>query len=100
MRGVELRILIESLGIDITQAEHFVVSGLDGYFSPLTRTEILQEDLIYICYMMDGELLKPQDEGGFGPYFMVVRGTRFAQRWCKYVEAVDMINSQFTIHNS
>jgi len=93
MRGVELRHLLEKLEIDTSQASHFVVSGMDGHHSPLSSAEVASEELIYICFAMDGEMLKPQNEGGFGPYLMVIKGARFAQRWCKYVEAVDVINS-------
>ena len=91
LRGVELRLILEALEIDISHASHFVVSALDGFYSPLTREEVEQAELIYICFSMDGEMLKPQGEGGFGPFMMVVRGARFAQRWCRYVEAVDVI---------
>ena len=90
LQGVELRTLLESLDIDISGATHFVVSALDGHYSPLTSAEVRQEGLIYICFAMDGEMLRPQGEGGFGPFLMVIRGARFAQRWCKYVEAVDV----------
>ena len=93
LRGVELRILLELLDIDITGASRIMVTGLDSYYSPLTVSEAMQEGGVYICYSMDGEILKPQSEGGFGPFMMVMRGSRFAQRWCKYVEAVDVISS-------
>jgi len=92
LRGIELRLLLESIDVDLAHASHFVVSGLDAYYSPLSLSEVLEE-LIYICFSMDGELLKSQDEGGYGPFLMVIHGSRFAQRWCKYVEAVDIINS-------
>ena len=91
LKGVELRLLLESLEIDASNAGHYVVSGLDAYYSPLTRAEVEKEDTVYICYSMDGEIMKNQSEGGFGPFLMVIRGERFAQRWCKYVEAVDII---------
>ena len=92
LRGVELRLLLEALAIDYIDASHVTVSGLDSYYSPLTLNELLQEERIYVCFSMDGELLKPQNEGGYGPFLMVIRGSRFAQRWCKYVEAVDVIS--------
>jgi len=92
LRGVELRSLLDAMGIDITNAAHIVVSGLDGYHSALTLAETIQEEHIYICFAMDGEILKTRSEGGFGPFLMVLRGSRFAQRWCKYVEAVDVIS--------
>ena len=93
LRGVELRRLLEATGIETTKASHIVVSGIDGYYSPLSLPEVLQEGLIYICFSMDGDLLKSQNEGGYGPYLMVIKGSLFAQRWCKYIEAVDIINS-------
>ena len=93
LRGVELRLLLEAFDIDITQASHIVASGLDSYYSPLALDEVKQEGVVYICYSMDGEIMKTQSEGGNGPFMMVIRGVRFAQRWCKYVEAIDVIHS-------
>ena len=92
LRGVELRVLLDALGIDTGKVSYFVVSGLDSYYSPLTVDEVLQEGIVYICFTMDGEIMKTQSEGGYGPFLMVIRGSRFAQRWCKYVEAVDLRN--------
>jgi len=90
-RGVELRLVLESLGIDASDVSHYVVSGLDSYYSPLSGDEVAREGAVYICYSMDGEIMKTQGEGSVGPYMMVIRDSRFAQRWCKYVEAVDLI---------
>ena len=92
LRGVELRTLLEALDIDASNADHFVVSGLDSYYSPLTRAEVEKEESVYICFSMDGQVLKTRSEGGLGPFLMVIRGSSFAQRWCKYVEAVDIIS--------
>ena len=93
LQGVELRVLLELLDIDFAGASHITVTGLDSYYSPLTVSEVEQEGVVYICYSMDGEILKTQSDGGYGPFMMVIRGSRFAQRWCKYVEAVDVISS-------
>jgi hypothetical protein len=91
LRGVELRLLLDELGIDLVGASHIVVSGLDRHYSPLSVEEVRQEGLVYLCFSMDGEFLASQSEGGMGPFLMAIRGTRFAQRWCKYVEAVDVV---------
>jgi len=93
LRGVELRLLLEALGINISESVSVLISGLDGYYSPLTREEVGSEKLVYVCFSMDGEILKTQSEGGYGPFLMVIRGTRFAQRWCKYVEAIDVLTA-------
>ena len=91
LRGVELRVLLEGLNIDTSNAGAYIVSGLDAYYSPLTKSEVEEEENVYICFSMDGEILKKQSEGGFGPFLLVIRSERFAQRWCKYVEAVDVL---------
>ena len=91
LRGVELRALLEALDIDLSSVSRVTVSGLDGYYSPLTVEEVERGETVYICYSMDGKILAPQSEGGYGPFMMVIRGSRFAQRWCKYVEAVDVV---------
>jgi len=96
LKGVELRLLLEAIGIDTTGAERYIISGLDRYYSPLTSAEVNREGLIYICFYMNGEVLKTQSEGGYGPFLMVIRGSRFAQRWCKYVEAIDI---QFAVNS-
>ena len=94
LRGVELRLLLESLGIDTSGSSKFIVTGMDGYYSTLTRDEVESAESIYICFSMDGEILKAQSGGGYGPFMMVIRGSRFAQRWCKYLETVDVITAQ------
>jgi len=93
LKGVELRILLGDLEIDFSNAGRILVSGLDSYYSPLSREEVEKEETVYICFSMDGEILKSQSEGGYGPYLLVIRGAQFAQRWCKYVEAVDIVGN-------
>jgi len=89
LHGVELRLLYESLNIDISQTTLFAVRGLDGYYSPLSSTEVAAADKVYICIAMDNEILQDKVSGGWGPFLLVIRGELFAQRWCKYVEEID-----------
>ena len=87
--GVELRAVYAWMGVDISEAALFDVRGLDGYFSPLKAEEVMAEGKVYICIGMDGELLTEKSAGGWGPFLLVIRGSVFAQRWCKYVEEID-----------
>lgn len=93
LKGVELRLLLEALEVDTSASSHFIVTGLDGYYSALTREEVDSEETIYICFAMDGDILRKQSEGGYGPFMMVIRGSRFAQRWCKYLDTIDVIKA-------
>jgi len=89
LRGVELRLIYERSGIDISHASLFAVRGLDGYYSPLKSAEVAQEEKVYVCIAMDGEILPDRNSGGWGPFLLVIRGELYAQRWCKYVEEID-----------
>ena len=89
LRGVELRLIYESLGIDVSEASLFAVRGLDSYFSPLTYAEVSAAEKVYICIAMDGEWLQDKSSGGWGPFLLVIKDELFAQRWCKYVEEID-----------
>ncbi len=86
--GVELSRLCESLGFHISEDSSILAKGLDGYASAVTGSEALAEGNVYICIYMNGEVLKPKKQGGFGPYLMVIKNERFAQRWCKFVEEI------------
>ena len=90
--GVELRLLYDRLGIDVSEAALFDVRGLDGYFSPISPDEVTTEKKIYLCISMDGEILTDKSTGGWGPFLLVIRGSVFAQRWCKYVEEIDALS--------
>ncbi len=88
--GVELKNICESLDIDISSAEVFEVRALDGYSSAVVLDEVLTEGNVYICLLMNGEVLKTKSEGGFGPYMMVINSAEFSQRWCKFVQEIDI----------
>ena len=89
LSGVELRLIYETLGIDISGASLFAVRGLDSYFSPLSLAEVSAAEKVYICIAMDGEILQNKTSGGWGPFLLVIKGELFAQRWCKYVEEIN-----------
>jgi hypothetical protein len=88
-QGVELRLIYEHFGVDVSEAAVYDVRGLDGFHSPLAASEVAAERAIYICFAMDGDILPDSGNGGWGPFLMVVRDAPFAQRWCKYVEEID-----------
>ncbi|HHY14624.1 MAG TPA: molybdopterin-dependent oxidoreductase [Firmicutes bacterium] len=86
--GVELNQLLVQYGMDISSDSVIQVTALDGYASAVTGEEVLTPSNVYLCIAMNGKPLKPKSQGGFGPYFLVIRNVEFAQRWCKYVERI------------
>jgi spermidine/putrescine-binding protein len=45
---------------------------------------------VYIAYQINGEDLKSKAQGGNGPYQLVILSDPFSQRWCKYVNGVEI----------
>lgn len=86
--GVELTKLLARYGIPIKVGSTVQVNALDGYASVFTAEEVLTSENVFLCIYMNGEALKPKKEGGFGPYLVVIRNVKFAQRWCKFVEEI------------
>lgn len=88
--GVELKTLASHFGIDIKDASVVEVTALDGYSSALTGDEVREDDNVYICIYRNGEPLKPKSEGGSGPYMMVIKSSQFSNRWCKFVQEINI----------
>ncbi len=86
--GVDFSKLFLAYGFEIDNSSTVQVMSLDGYASAISGQEILSGDNVYLCIYMDGEPMKTKQEGGFGPYLMVIKNDRFAQRWCKFVEVI------------
>ncbi|MFO7928200.1 MAG: molybdopterin-dependent oxidoreductase [Candidatus Humimicrobiaceae bacterium] len=86
--GIELKKIFSSLGIDSRDYSTVLVKAVDGYTVALTMEEVLKESNIYLAYQMNGESLGTKEEGGSGPYQLIVREDQFSQRWCKFVTEV------------
>ena len=89
-KGVELRFILETYNIDASSANEFLLFGLESSYQPITRDEVEKEENVYVCYSMDGEIMKLQSEGGLGPFVIVVRDELRSQRLLRYVEAIDI----------
>lgn len=61
--------------------------GISAY---LNSDYVLDDDNIYLAYMMDGEPLKSREDGGSGPYQIIIRKDQFSQRWAKYVLEIEL----------
>lgn len=88
--GVELNTLFEAAGIDNSGIKKIIFYGVDGYVTSVDGSELSEKDNLYIAYKMNGKELKSQEEGGFGPYQLVIRNDAFSQRWCKYLARIEI----------
>jgi len=87
-RGIELSKLFLALDIDITKMQKITFSATDGYQIVLDIEEIYEPNNVYLTFERDGEYLKSKEQGGNGPYQLVIRHDPFSQRWCKHVDEI------------
>lgn len=88
--GVELKKILDSKKVKLDESNKIEVKALDGYASALSYDEVLQDENVYIVLKCEQEPLKTKAEGGTGPYMMIVRSSAYSQRWCKFVQEVDI----------
>ena len=89
-KGIELKILFDTLNIDISKYEKVAFNASDGYRVILSVEEINEPSNVYVTFERDGELLKSKSSGGNGPFQLVIRRDPFSQRWIKHVYKITL----------
>jgi len=84
-RGVSLKAVMERLGIDVSEFRSASFTAADGYASALTIAEAMDGDNCYVVTAMGGVPLGTKEDGGSGPYMMILANDQFSQRWCKFL---------------
>lgn len=88
--GVPLKSLFERADIDIKDNNQLSVKAIDGYTVALGVDEVLENDNIYLAYKIDGKPLGNKEDGGSGPYQIIIRKDQFSQRWCKHAVEIEI----------
>lgn len=88
--GVELRGLLQAADLDPDDWEQVVARAADGYTVALGMEEVLTPGNVYVVYLRDDEPLQTREDGGSGPYQVVIREDTFGQRWVKYLMEIDL----------
>ena len=83
--GVPLADLCTFLGIDISDAAGIVAAAADGFHVGIGIDRVLDNTNVWIAAMEDGVPLASREEGGIGPFMLVVRHDTFSQNWCRYL---------------
>lgn len=89
-KGVLLQDLLIENDISLAELEQVISKAVDGYTVALSQDEVKDEDNVYLVYKQDGEPLTPLEEGGSGPYQLVIREDDFGQRWNQGVMELDI----------
>ena len=82
--GVLLKNVFTHAGVSLVDKEAVIVAAVDGYTIAISMEKLMDEDNVYIVYKKEGELLGTREEGGKGPYQIIIIKDQFSQYWCKY----------------
>lgn len=88
--GVLLKKIFETSEIKIDNKEMVSVTGADGYTVAVSMNKIIEKDNVYLAYKRQDMPLGTREDGGSGPYQLIIRKDSFSQNWCKYVVKVDV----------
>jgi len=88
--GVPLVAVLEYLGIDYSEKRTVVFTSLDGFATALTIEEATDRTNTFIVFEENGEPLGTREEGGRGPYMVVVALDPFPNRWARYLMEVTL----------
>lgn len=85
--GVTISSLLEKAGVAENATSAYVLAT-DSYGAVLTMKEIKENPKIILAYMQDGEMIKSQADGGWGPLRLVMGTDPYANRWVKWVVSI------------
>jgi len=88
-QGVSLKSIVESLNIDYSGYRSVSFLAADGYASAISLNEAMDGGNCCIVISLDGEPLGTREDGGSGPFMMILPDDQFSQRWCKYLLEVN-----------
>ena len=89
-RGVPLVSILNHLNIDYSEARTIVFTSLDGFATALSIDEAVDESNTFIVFEESGEPLGTREEGGRGPYMVVVALDPFPNMWARYLMEVTL----------
>jgi len=88
--GVQLKDILIEAGASTNGITQVITKAVDGYVVVLSLEEVLEDDNVYVVYKRDGEDLGSKEDGGSGPYQVVIRSDPFGQRWNKFLMEIEL----------
>ncbi|HCX62781.1 MAG TPA: hypothetical protein DHU59_10130 [Clostridiales bacterium] len=87
-KGIELIKLLNENRVEADKFTRVILNASDGYRIILDMEEIKEQSNVYLCFERDGEILKSKQQGGNGPFQLIIRRDPFSQRWIKHVNEI------------
>lgn len=88
--GVQLIDLLEHIGYLVDKEDVIIATGVDGFSVAYSGDEVLKDGAIYIAVLEDGKYLGGIEDGGRGPYEIIVVNDPFSNRRCKWLTRIEV----------
>ncbi len=88
--GVPLKNIFKECVVSLEGKSAVIVKAIDGYTVAVSIEKVLQDDNVYLAYMREGESIGNRENGGKGPYQMIISKDKFSQYWCKFAIEADV----------
>lgn len=88
--GVLFKNILKKYNINLDNKSAIIFTAIDGYTVAVEIEKILEDDNVYLAYMREGESLGNRENGGSGPYQMIISKDPFSQYWCKFAIEADV----------
>jgi hypothetical protein len=88
--GVPLVRVFEHFGVDYSSARAVVFTSLDGFVSAISIDEALDATNAFVVFEENGQPLGTREDGGRGPFMIVVALDPFPNRWARYLLEVTL----------
>ena len=90
--GVPLHVVLAQVAPTLLDDAHQVVTrASDGYVSALDVDEVAGSDNVLLVYAKDGEGLGTNEDGGTGPFRIVVLSDTYGNRCAKWVNEIEIL---------
>lgn len=90
-RGVPLRSIISACDENILEnATQVVIRSEDAYVTAYSAEDVAESDNIFLAYSKNGESLGNKENGGVGPFRIIVTEDEFGNRCAKYVCEIEV----------
>jgi hypothetical protein len=90
-RGVPVHQILEQTVQDFaSEATQVVIYAQDGYVTAFSMDEITESDNIFLAYSKNGQGLGTLDDGGTGPFRIIIQEDEFGTRSVKYVNQIQL----------
>jgi hypothetical protein len=83
--GIPIASVIDYIGADPANISSVVFVSLDGFFSAIAAAEALDSENAFLVFEEDEKPLGHMDDGGEGPFRLVLVNDPFPNRWARYV---------------